>query len=725
MNPLRKVYFVVYVLRYWLLLAALFAMGCGSGGSLTEPAVPGVRGKTSDVVVNLNAGWNAVGFKAPQLTSVTANSAVLGAAWWTGTAYSVGGFGKDELNAAGIRRGFWVYCSGGTSFSYTGESSDVYVDLDQNGYQLVTFCTEDDVPGALLKATRNGQELPIGSALLTTFYEVGPDNQYTAVDVSAGGVLKGGRPYWVYALTSQGTVRLTVSAPAPSPGVLASPEAPVATGLRFVASPVKVTAGAPFSVTVQAVDAANALVPNASGTVVLSGPRLVGVTSAPLSGGQAALMLAVPAAAFNVSLTATLTGLPAVSTAPFTVSPELVSRQNDSATAVGPDFGQTVAWSAGLGAAPVVSADGRYVVFATTTSPTQIWVRDRQLGTVTQASSNLGNPGQMDCQDPSISANGRYVVFTSAGQFGTAFQQNGGFKQVFLRDLTGPTMTLISRVTGQQGVNADSFFPAVASNGAVVWETGATDQLAGTTGTQVYRRLLGSNTVQLVSHKNGAAAGVGSTPPCHTPVCSADGRYVAFYSANSDVLGTMTTGGAQQIFRRDMNVADGVELVSRKFGGGMAEGGAGNSLACSISADGNRIAFQSINSPDLVPSGPSANSPYVRDMTGGNTTVLSVNQAGMVSPFGGGLPKISTDGDAVVFCSIDTNLVTPAPPAGSYAFIRRLSTGTTRLASVAPVFNNRAYLNGDGSMCFFLTTSSGATTLGLPSIFTQVFCSLR
>lgn len=715
------------VLRYWLLLAALFGMGCGSGGSVTESAGPEVRAKTSEVVVNLNAGWNAVGFKAPQLTSLTANSAVLGAAWWNGTAYSVGAFAKDELNAAGIRRGFWVLCSAATSFSYTGESSDVYVDLNQNGYQLVTFCTEEDVPGSLLKATRNGQELPLGSTMLTTFFEVGPDNQYTAVDVSTGGVLKGGRPYWVYALTSQGTVRLTVSpgpAASPSPVVLASPAAPVATKLRFVASPVNVTAGVPLSVTVQAVDAADALIPTAAGTVVLSGPRLVGSTSVALSGGQAAFTLAVPAAAFNVSLTASSAGLTAATTSAFNVTPELVSRQNDSAAAVGPDFGQAVGWSSSFNAGSVVSADGRYVVFATTTSPTQIWVRDRQLGTVTQASSNLGNPGAMDCQEPSISADGRYVVFTSAGQFGTAFQQNGGFKQVFLRDLTGPTLTLISRVTGQQGVNADCFFPAVASNGAVVWETGATDQLAGTTGTQVYRRLLGSNTVQLVSHKNGAAAGVGSTPPCHHAVCSADGRYVAFYSTNSDVQGTMTTGGAQQIFRRDMNVADGVELVSRKVGGGMAEGAAGNSLACSISADGNRIAFQSINSPDLVPSGPSANSPYVRDMTGGNTTVVSVSQAGTVSPFGGGLPKLSADGDSVVFCSIDTSLVTPAPPAGSYAFIRRLSTGSTRLASVAPVFNNRAYLNGDGSMCFFLTTSSGATTLGLPSIFTQIFCSL-
>jgi len=731
----------MYFFRYWLLLTALFLTGCGSGGSdassAPSSALP-VAAK-ADYNYGLNAGWNAVAFQAPVLSALTGDSSILGAAYWNGTQYSFTGFTAQDLNLAGIRRGFWVYCAQGANFAYTGDDdgAGVYADLTFNGYQLVSFCTAQDLPGAQLKARQNNADVPLSSVVLTTFYEVGPDNQYTPVDITAGGVLKAGRAYWVYALVSNGAVRLFAGAPpAASPTPTPTPLVPVATQLRFLATPANVTAGVPFAVTVQAVDGSNNLVPATAGTVTLGlngFGSLRGVTSLALSGGQATFtQIQASAAARGVSLTASLTGLANATTGNFTVAPELVSRQNDTAAGVGADFGQTVAESGSLGSQNIMSADGRYLVFASTGSPTQIWLRDRQTGTTTQVSSHQGNPGMADCKDPAISADGRYVVFLSSGQFGAFFQQNGGNDQVFLRDMTGPNLVLVSRgPSANQGANNDAQHPVVANTGAVAWASAATDLPGGSMGFQVYRRLLGVNTVSLVSHKNGAAAGVGSTTACGIPVISSDGRYVAFVGQSSDVGGAVATGGAQQVYRRDMNLADGVELVSRKFGGGMLEGGAGTSNGPSISADGNRIAWQALNSPDLTnPAALNQNSPFVRDMTGGNTSLVSLTLAGTPAPFGGGLPRISADGDTVAFSSSDLGLVTPAPPAGSYGYFRKLSTGTTVLASrsatgtPAIIAGNRCWVNGDGTLAAFLTTTTGATQLGIPSIFTQLFVTM-
>ena len=119
---------------------------------------------------------------------------------------------------------------------------------------------------------------------------------------------------------------------------------------------------------------------------------------------------------------------------------------------------------------PSISADGRYVSFATATNtfPSQrnVFVRDRMLGTTEQI--NVGGLANVS-YDPAMDSSGRYVTFLSAAD-----------SQAYLRDRQTGTTEMASVATdgvpgnfavGSFGVFGSSWFaPSVASNGAVVFD---------------------------------------------------------------------------------------------------------------------------------------------------------------------------------------------------------------------------------------------------------------
>ena len=204
-----------------LILLTLLLAGCGQSGSEQRnseagPSSTRVARKVDNVSVALNPGWNAVGFQAQTLSSLSANPGVVGFARWTGSGYTLGSVTASELNAAGAgRQGFWILASSATSLSYSGvdDGAGNFVDLTLNGYQMVSFCTSTDLPGSALTASQNGQTVPLASVVVPVFYEIGPTNQYSTVDVQSGGVLKPGRAYWVAANTAAGPVRLNLASP--------------------------------------------------------------------------------------------------------------------------------------------------------------------------------------------------------------------------------------------------------------------------------------------------------------------------------------------------------------------------------------------------------------------------------------------------------------------------------------------------------------------------------
>jgi archaellum component FlaF (FlaF/FlaG flagellin family) len=196
---------------------------------------------------------------------------------------------------------------------------------------------------------------------------------------------------------------------------------------------------------------------------------------------------------------------------------------------------------------PSMSADGRYVAFHSdasnlvpgdTNRQKDVFVYDRQADTIERVSLAAdGTQGSFDSRDPSISADGRYVAFESAASNLVPDDTNGQW-DVFVYDRqTGTTQRVSLAAAGTQG-NSSSNAPSISADGRyVAFESAASNLVPGDTNGQrdvfVYDRQTG--TIERVSL---ASDGTQGNDRCYTPAISADGRYVAFTSGPIATNGT-------------------------------------------------------------------------------------------------------------------------------------------------------------------------------------------
>ena len=159
---------------------------------------------------------------------------------------------------------------------------------------------------------------------------------------------------------------------------------------------------------------------------------------------------------------------------------------------------------------------------------------------------------------------------------------------------------------------------------------------------------------------------------------SADGRYVAFRSDATDLVPGITTDG--QIYRHDALTGTTV-VVSVNEAGDPANSQSYGFVT--MSADGRYVAFDSY-ATNLVPNDTNAQEDaFVKDLTTGNVTRVSVSSAGTQANSWSGTPTLSRNGRYVTFESGATNLVTGDINARSDVFLHDLTTGTTTLVSVS------------------------------------------
>ncbi len=186
-----------------------------------------------------------------------------------------------------------------------------------------------------------------------------------------------------------------------------------------------------------------------------------------------------------------------------------------------------------------ISADGRYVVFYSlasnlvpgdTNGSSDIFVRDRQLGTTTRVSvDSSGNQGNGGSGNPYISPDGRYVTFPSTST-NLVPDDTNDMTAVFVHDRNGGTTTLVSvDSSGAQG-NGVSHLPSISDDGRyVAFLSAATNLLPGDTNGKtdafVHDRATGMNT--LVSK---SSSGVQANKKAVWTYISGDGRYVVFIS---------------------------------------------------------------------------------------------------------------------------------------------------------------------------------------------------
>jgi Tol biopolymer transport system component len=347
-------------------------------------------------------------------------------------------------------------------------------------------------------------------------------------------------------------------------------------------------------------------------------------------------------------------------------------------------------------AEPSISADGRYVAFASSASNIAggggasqapvpaVLVRDRQRGTTIRLPLAPGFQGGGQARDPSISADGNVVAFTYQPPQG--FTAIGSFVLAWDRS-TGKTQ-VVSRNT--KGGPADrSREPSVSATGRFVSFTSENGAMAAgdETNADIFRYDRRRNQTVLVS------VGFNGGPTSATngaSSISADGNLVAFVSDGGDAIVNANTGSGNQVYVRDLR-AERTEEVS------VARGGPPNgaSGAPAISADGNAVAFESAAS-NLVPAdGNGAPDVFRRDRGAGATLLVSVNVDGQAAGGLSRLPAISADGRMVAFQSTapdlssagaivpDAHLAASIPTPLTEVFERDIVAGQTVLVSVA------------------------------------------
>lgn len=207
----------------------------------------------------------------------------------------------------------------------------------------------------------------------------------------------------------------------------------------------------------------------------------------------------------------------------------------------------------------------------------------------------------------------------------------------------------------------------------------------------------------------GSSAGNASSA---APAISADGRFVAFSSAASDLVADDTNGVAD-VFIYDRR-ARRMERVSLSPAG---EQLAVRSASPSISGDGRFVAFTVAASPS--PLSP-ARAIFLRDRTAGTTTEISrapgggpaLNGQGDPAEFGA--PFVARDGSAVAFDSNAVNLDAADGPMDTArsVYVRTLETQQTRRVSrpyngaVADGDSYAPALSADGTVVGFYSSAS-------------------
>jgi Tol biopolymer transport system component len=194
---------------------------------------------------------------------------------------------------------------------------------------------------------------------------------------------------------------------------------------------------------------------------------------------------------------------------------------------------------------PTVSDDGNAIAFSSTQNNlvsgdtngvSDVFVRLRATATTRRASVGLAGAQANGASDlPVLSANGRFVVFTSVANNLVSGDTNG-LQDIFRHDLQTGETARVSVSSGGAQANGNSFVSAVSADGEVVAFTSAASNLvAGDSNgvTDVFVRDFTTGTTTRVSvNTTGAQANGASTDPS----ISADGRHVGFMSSASNLV---------------------------------------------------------------------------------------------------------------------------------------------------------------------------------------------
>jgi Tol biopolymer transport system component len=314
-----------------------------------------------------------------------------------------------------------------------------------------------------------------------------------------------------------------------------------------------------------------------------------------------------------------------------------------------------------------------------------VFVHDRSTGVTERVSVDsrerqaVGDQGGVldsNFGPPAVSADGRYVAFASSAPNLVKSDRNR-VADVFVRDRAAGTTERVSMVGRRTEANGESSQPAISPDGRfVAFGSFADNLVAGDTNFtgDVFLADRQAGTIERVSV---SSTGEQADNRSDGPAVNADGRFVAFSSSASNLV-PGDDDGASDVFVRDRQAGttESVSIVGPSPGFGAHSGSA------AISADGRYVAFDSWE-PDLVPADTNNSfDVFVRDRTTGVLERVSVDSAGVEGDDWSLRPAISADARFVAFHSVAGNLVPGDGNNDFDIFVRDRQAGTTVRASV-------------------------------------------
>ncbi len=330
------------------------------------------------------------------------------------------------------------------------------------------------------------------------------------------------------------------------------------------------------------------------------------------------------------------------------------------------------------------------------------------LSAVRASLHSSGAEGNAASAAVALSANGRFAAFESAAGNLVAGDTNGA-SDVFVRDRVSGVTTRVS--VGSAGAEADgpSFAPAISADGRfVAFESAATNLVTGdTNGVRdvfVHDRQSGT-TVRVSVSSAGAEADAASA----APAISASGRRIAFASGATNLVAG-DTNAVQDVFVHDL-VTGVTARVSVDSFGAQADGA---SSAAALAADGSTVAFHSAAANLVAGDSNAALDVFVHTLASSATARVSVGPAGAQAAGDSTHPSISSDGQLVAFASLAADLVAGDTNAALDVFVHDRTGGSTTRVSVSTQgvqgdgASDLPAISGDGDVVVF---QSAATNL--------------
>ncbi|MCC6455955.1 MAG: peptidoglycan DD-metalloendopeptidase family protein [Caldilineaceae bacterium] len=293
-------------------------------------------------------------------------------------------------------------------------------------------------------------------------------------------------------------------------------------------------------------------------------------------------------------------------------------------------------------------------------------------------------------QSVALSADGRWIAFTAPRYIteSLSIQQERGYDDLYLYDRSEGTLTRVTTAPDGAPSNGWVGMPAMVPDGRyLAFYAWASNLVPGDTNA-VQDLFFYDRQAATISRLSVGADGAqandrsGDSSNRTRPALSADGRFVAFHSAASN-LTPNDNNGRVDVFLHDRQTTTTI-LMSHGPDGSGANGDSGYPA---LSADARYLLFQSraTNLDPTVPSlqGPGAYQIYLYDRTLGSTQLISRGPDGRPGDADSSTPAISGDGRYVVYASSATNLVAGDSNQVSDIFLYDHDTGETRRVSVA------------------------------------------